>query len=176
MSEDAMAWYVVRSQPKRERLAASSLREALGIEVVCPIVKYQKVTRRGKVWWSEAMFPGYLFARFDRSQDGRAVQYAQGVLTLVQFGDYVPALSDSFMRSLKDELGDTEEVEIAHSVEAGESYEIAGGPLMGEMGEVVEVLPARERVRLLVEFIGGEREVELDIYSLLLPGRPDDAS
>ncbi|MGJ8672973.1 transcription termination/antitermination protein NusG [Rubritalea sp.] len=171
-----MVWYVVRSQPKRERLAAKSLRESLGLEVVCPLVRFQKVTRRGKVWWSEAMFPGYLFVKFDRALHGRAVKYAQGVLSVVHFGEVMPSLSEEFVGQLQDELGEAEEVVITHQVKAGESYELADGPLGGQMGEVIEVLPANERVRLLVNFIGSDREVEVDLLSLLLPGRPDDVS
>jgi len=62
---------------------------------------------------------------------------------------------------------------IAHEVEIGDQFELVEGPLRGQFGDVVEVLPGKERVRLLVEFIGGEREVEVDFMSLLLPGRPD---
>jgi len=156
MEGSRQEWYAVRCQPKRERLAAQTLRETLGIEVLCPQVKYQKVTRRGKVWWVEAMFPGYLFARFDRAESGRAVNYAQGVLSLVRFGNLVPSIPESFIIQLKEQIGESEEVVISHQVELGENYEIAVGPLAGEIGEVVEVLPAGERVRLLIDFIGGE--------------------
>lgn len=176
MNESDLAWYVVRSQPKRERLAARSLREGLRLEVVCPLVKFQKITRRGKVWWSEAMFPGYLFAKFDQNEHERAVKYAQGVLALVHFGDKMPSVSEGFMRQLSEQLIDTEEVVISHKLEVGGSYEIADGPLTGQAGEVLEVMPASERVRLLVEFIGGNREIEIDLLSLLLPGRPGETS
>lgn len=176
MSEGECHWYAVRSQPKRERVAAKSLREMMGLEVVCPIVKYKKVTRRGKVWWSEAMFPGYLFVRFNRELHERGVKYAQGVLTIVKFGEYMPAVPDFFMESLCESLGDEEEIVLSHEVEIGARFEIADGPLKGQTGDVVEVLPGNERVRLLIEFIGGEREVEVDLLSLLLPGRPDDSS
>lgn len=176
MEGEENLWYAVRSQPKRERVAARSLRETMGLEVVCPLVKYKKVTRRGKVWWSEAMFPGYLFAKFDRKQHERGVKYAQGVMTLVKFGDYMPAVPAEFVESLVAELGEGEEVVISHEVEVGDQFEIAEGPLKGQVGDVVEVLPGSERVRLLIEFIGGDREVEMDLMSLLLPGRPDDTA
>ncbi len=173
MSEQESHWYVVRAQPKRERIAARSLRETMGVEVVCPLVKFRKATRRGKVWWSEAMFPGYLFVKFDRKEQGRGVKYAQGVLTIVQFGESMPIVPPAFVEALSEQLGDQEEIVIAHAVEVGDQFELAEGPLSGQIGDVVEVLPGEERVRLLVEFIGGEQEVEVDLMSLLLPGRPD---
>lgn len=165
-------WYVVRSQTKRERLAAATLRDTLGIPVVAPLVKYRKVTRRGKVWWSEAMFPGYLFAKFVPEELGRAVKYAQGVLTIVKFGDSMPAVPESFMKALEEQLGNEEAVEIRHEVQVGEIYEVASGPLCDSIGEVLEILPGRERVRLLIEMLGQKQSVEMDLFSLLLPGRP----
>lgn len=172
-AEDDLKWYVVRTQPKRERVAAGSLRENLAIEVLCPLVRYRKATRRGKVWWSEAMFPGYIFARFNRAEHERAVRYAQGILTLVQFGEYMPSVSESFIKGMLDGLGEAEEMTLSHTVELGEQYEIASGPLQGQTGNVIEVLPGKERVRLLIEFIGGEHTIDVDLMSLLLPGRPD---
>ena len=56
------AWYCLRTQTKREHLAAASLWEIGGIEVLSPRLRYKKVTRRGKVWWVEPLFPGQLLA------------------------------------------------------------------------------------------------------------------
>ena len=173
MDEQDKHWYVVRAQPKRERIAARSLRETMGVEVVCPLVKFHKATRRGKVWWSEAMFPGYLFVKFNRKQHERGVRYAQGVLTIVKFGESMPVVPSMFIESLIEVLSEQEEIIIAHEVEIGDQFELVEGPLRGQIGDVVEVLPGKERVRLLVDFIGGERELEVDLMSLLLSGRPD---
>lgn len=172
-TESKMAWYVVRSQPKRERIAAANLRSQLGLEVLCPLVRYVKVTRRGKVWWSEAMFPGYLFARFDRMLHERAVRYAQGVMTVVQFGENMPEVPENFLHMIQEGLGGDEVVVLSRMVQPGDVLEVAHGPLAGQSGDVIEVLPGAERVKLLIEFLGGAREVVLDLYSLLLPERPD---
>jgi hypothetical protein len=34
-------WYCVKTQTKRERLAAEHLREVEGVEVLCPLLRYQ---------------------------------------------------------------------------------------------------------------------------------------
>jgi hypothetical protein len=39
-------------------------------------------------------------------------------------------------------------------------------------GLVCEVLPGRERVRVLLEFLGQLQPVEVDLFSLLMPRRP----
>ena len=170
---DCFEWYVVRTKPKRERLASQSIRSSLGLEVCCPQVRYRKSTRRGRVWWVEAMFPGYIFVRFNQGEHSRAVRAAQGVLAILQFGGVIPALDPSFVSRLQADVGSDEQLVIHHGVHAGDSVEVAQGAMSGESGVVVEVLPAVERVRLLVEFLGEEREVEFDIADLLLSGRPD---
>lgn len=168
-----LQWYVVRTQPKREKKAAEYLRREVELEVLAPQVRYAKATKRGKVMWVEAMFPGYIFVLFDRAEHERAVCYAPGVMTLVKFGNDVPTLDASIMESLKETLNNEETLTLSLKVEEGETYEVADGPLQGQEGTVIEVLPGGERVRMLLEVIGGERAVDVDIYSLLLPERPD---
>jgi transcriptional antiterminator RfaH len=173
MEENKEKWYVVRAQTKREHTSARYIRKELGLEVVAPQIRYTKVTRRGKVLWKEAMFPGYLFVKFDRDEDERAVCYAPGVLKLVRFGDYVPSIGEDFVLILRGIVGDEEVLDLQHGVELGQEYEVASGALKGTVGEVVKVLPGGQRALLLMEMIGGERVIEVDVFSLLLPSRPD---
>ncbi len=173
-----VAWYCLRTQTKREHLAAASLREIDGVDVVCPRLRYKKVTRRGKVWWIEPLFPGYLLARFDLAENERAVSYAKGVTRILRFGDRIPTVPNSFVEDLRRELsreqssGGREVITIGPAVSPGDEVEIAAGPLRGMMGHVIEVKPAEERVRIFVEFLGQEQPVDVDLFSLLLPRHP----
>ena len=45
-SASSTEWYCVRTQTKREHIAAGHLRELEGVEVFCPRLKYRKATRR----------------------------------------------------------------------------------------------------------------------------------
>ncbi len=173
ISDESKRWFVVRAQTKREHTSARYIRKELGLEVVAPQIRYTKVTRRGKVLWKEAMFPGYLFVKFDRNVDEKAVCYAPGVLKMVRFGDYVPELGEVFVMGLKDVVGDEEVLDLTHGVELGKEYEVASGALKGSKGEVTEILPGGQRAMLLMEMIGSERTIEVDVFSLLLPSRPD---
>ncbi|MGJ8696826.1 MAG: transcription termination/antitermination protein NusG [Verrucomicrobiaceae bacterium] len=170
------AWYVLRSQVKREGMAARNLAQLEGVEVFLPKLRYLKTTRRGKVWWVEPLFPGYLLAKFDRVESARAVTHAHGVSHLVGFGDQVPAVPEGFVESLRAEVAkyqrDEGEIVVGWKVEVGAEVEIADGPFKGMEGKVVEVRPAAERVSLLLDFLGEEHPVEVDLYSLILSG-PD---
>ena len=59
------AWYCLRSQPKHERIAGVQLRMLKGVTVFCPLIRFKKKTRRGLIWVTEAMFPGYSGQSFD---------------------------------------------------------------------------------------------------------------
>lgn len=171
-------WFCVRCQPKREHIAAGNLRELEQIEVFCPRLRYRKATRRGKIWWVEPMFPGYVLAKFKISEMERAVTFCHGVSGMVRFGSIVPSIPESFVESLKTEVlsregpESTEVITISPTIELGDEVTIAHGPLQGMQGTVVSVPSATERVKILLEFLGKPHAVEMDLFSLLLPRRP----
>ena len=170
------AWYCLRTQIKREHLAAASLRLLEDVEVLCPRLRYKKATRRGKIWWVEPLFPGYLLARFNLEERERAVSYAQGVTKILRFGERVPAIPDAFVNDLRTELAkqesEKEVITVAPTISPGDEVEVAEGPLQGMTGQVVDVRPAQERVKIFVDFLGQQQPVDIDLFALLLPRRP----
>lgn len=178
-SEDEEShWYCIKTQPKREHIAAEHLRELEGVEVFCPRLRYKKATRRGKIWWVEALFPGYIMGRFVLHDSERLVTYSQGVRGLVRFGKDVPPIPDAFVEILRSEMHardeeiDAETLTVAPRIDVGEEVEVASGPLGGFQGQVVSVLPGKDRVKVLLDFLGQPQVVEVDLFSLLLPRRP----
>jgi len=174
-------WYCVRTQTKREHIAAQTLRTLDGIEVFCPRIRYRKATRRGKVWWVEPMFPGYLLARFNLEDLERAVTFTQGVRGLVRFGSETPAIPIGFVEAIRretlansshDDSTDPECVTLTPELLQGDEIEVAHGPLQGMQGTIVQVLPAIERVKILLEFLGRPNVIEVDVFSLILPRKP----
>ena len=73
----AAAWFCVRSHPKHEHIAAAHLRERK-LEVYLPRIRFQRCTRRGLVWFTEALFPNYFFARLDLSNALSLFHHAHG--------------------------------------------------------------------------------------------------
>lgn len=174
---DAPQWFCVRTQTKREHIAANHLREIEGIEVFCPRLRYRKATRRGKVWWVEPLFPGYLLAKFNLSEMERAVTFCQGVRGLVRFGNEIPPVPESFVAALRNEIrnrpeGEEELLSVAPVIQVGDEVEIAHGPLQGMRGTIVSVAPAHERVKILLEFLGQAQAIDVDLFSILLPRKP----
>ena len=174
-------WYGVRTQTKREHIAAQHLRSLEEIEVFCPRIRYRKATRRGKVWWVEPMFPGYILARFPLDSMERAVTFTQGVRGLVRFGGEVPPIPGAFVESIRretiahsspDDQEDPECITLTPELLSGDEIEVAHGPLQGMQGTILQVLPAPERVKILLEFFGRPNIIEVDLFSLILPRKP----
>ncbi len=161
-----LKWYCLRSKPKHEHIAAAHLRLCDDVEVYCPRVKIQKSTRRGLVWFTEALFPNYLFARFEMERWQSQVRYAQGVSGIVRFGLDYPAVPGQVLQNLRSFMDDAELKTVSYVLAEGDAVEIVEGPFRGQTGVVKQLLPARERVKVLLEVIGGTNEVDLQLTSV----------
>ena len=63
-TQEPREWFCLRTQTKREHIAAAILSRMSALEVFCPRISQVKRTRTGKKRFVEAMFPGYIFAKF----------------------------------------------------------------------------------------------------------------
>lgn len=158
---DEIGWYCLRSRPKHEHIAAAHLRQMPEVEVFCPRLRFKKATRRGAVWFEEAMFPGYLFARFHFLQRYKEVTYANGISSILRFGGRFTAIGEEIIFGLR---GKTNEMHIAiieSEVKEGDKVTIVAGAMTGIEGVVTQYLSGRERVRVLLEFLGREIHAEV---------------
>jgi transcriptional antiterminator RfaH len=94
-------WFCLKTQPKHEHVAATGLRRQLNVSCFAPRLRYRKMTRRGAVWFVEAMFPGYLFAEFIYPEQHRRVEYSPGIQGTVQFGDYIATIDSETVAALQ---------------------------------------------------------------------------
>ena len=165
-------WFCVRTLPKHELVAATALRRQLSVDCCSPRLRYRKMTRRGTVWFVEAMFPGYLFAEFIYPELHRRVQYLPGVQGLVEFGDFVATIDASTIVALQQQAGIDETVTVDPDIKVGQLVRITEGPLRGLEAVVTRVLPAKERIKVLLELLGGPVEAEVGAPRVLPVGRP----
>ena len=125
------------------------------------------MTRRGPVWFVEAMFPGYLFAKFVYATQHRAVENSHGIRGIVHFGDYLAILSENIVAALQSGVGPEEVVTVDSSIKIGQLVQITEGPFQGLEGVVTYLLPAKERVRVLLEFLGRSLATEISTAKVL---------
>jgi transcriptional antiterminator RfaH len=109
---------------------------------------------------TEAMFPGYFFARFCLGEMLPQVRSAHGVSSIVRFGDWYPVIDDSIIEQLRDKTGGDAIAELVPEFAPGDSVRLTEGPLAGLEAVITQVLPGKERVRVLLEFLGRETVAE----------------
>jgi transcriptional antiterminator RfaH len=161
------AWYCLRAQPKHEHIAAAHLRLLKEVTVFCPRIRFKRATRQGLAWVTEAMFPGYLFARFELGEMHRQVGYAHGVTSIVRFGDRYPTIDEGALVQLQDHTGGAEVKEVDYRLSQGDEVKIAEGAFAGLEAVVTQVLSAKQRVKVLMDFLGRKMEAEVEHSSVL---------
>jgi len=161
------AWYCIRTQPKSEHIAAAHLRILEGVEAYCPRLRFRRMTQRGPVWFAEALFPGYIFARFTPIESQLEVAAARGVSTLLRFGGELASVPDGAIEELREHMGDEDCKTIDPELRAGDAVTVTDGVFRGLSTIITQLAPSCERVRVLVEFLGECREVELSREQVL---------
>ena len=162
-----LAWFCLRSQPKHEHIAAEHLRRHANLEVFLPRIRFRRASRRGPMWVTEALFPNYLFARIDWKLGLPQVHYARGVRGIIHFGDRWPTIPDETMEELRRTFGADQVYVMDTSLSPGDAVQIAGGIFHGLEAVITQLMPGRERVRLLLDFLGRQTTVEAQVSSII---------
>ena len=162
MHDSKPAWFCLRSQPKHEHIAAAHLRMH-AIEVFVPRIRFKRLTRYGQVWVTEALFPNYLFARFDWHGSLRQIYHSPGVSEVIHFGTHWPVIPNEVIDSLRSSLGNEDVHVIPEAVSPGDLVQIAGGSMHGLRAVVSRVMPGAKRVAVLMDFLGRQATIELEL-------------
>jgi len=163
-----MHWYVIRTKPHQERRAEFQLRQ-LSIETFLPLLRHKKKIRRQEKTVVEPLFPSYLFGRFDINDRYRAVNFARGVLNIVEFGSRPAEVSEGLIQAIKERLEDgyvTPKPECFHQ---GQIVQIKGGPLTGLDAVFIRELTGQHRVLVLLKILGLHAKLTMDIDMIALP-------
>jgi transcriptional antiterminator RfaH len=156
-----LAWFCLRSQPKHERIAAQHLRQYEDVEVFNPRLRFMRPTRVGPAQVTESLFPNYLFAKFDLKTSLAKVHYAPGVSRVVHFGDRWPTIPDPVIEDIRSAMGPGELRDVPFDLAPGDTVNVAGGVFHGLQAVISQVMPAQQRVIVLMDFLGRQATVVL---------------
>jgi transcriptional antiterminator RfaH len=162
-----LEWFCLRTQTKREHIAAAILAKIESVEVFCPRISQIKKTRTGKKRFVEAMFPGYIFAKFSLRDNYRRVIHTQGVSQLVQQGER-RALPEQLIEDLRASVPEGIIEAPDPSIAPGAQVKFSSGSLQGLNGKVLAQLSATNRIQVLLEFLGNEITVAVCADDILL--------
>jgi transcriptional antiterminator RfaH len=113
------------------------------------------------------MFPGYLFARFDYANCNRVVRQGPGISGFVQFGERLAMLPEPLIDEIRSQTAADEVVEINPDLEPGRTVQVARGPFLGLEAVITRLIPAKERVEILIEWMGRSLHAEARADDLL---------
>ena len=149
-----------------EMVASSTLLTLDGMEVFLPRTQRAK---KNIVQPIKPLFPGYFFARFDPVVHIRNVHYARGVAYIVTRKGVPVHVHPQVMIELRllSPDGIVEIPDQPHKI--GDNIKVISGLFKGDEGVVTQLIPARERVRVLFEILGRPTEVEIDEHEVDFP-------
>ena len=168
--EACVAWFCLRSHPQRDHVAARHLRQIEQVEVFNPRIRFPRATRNGPLWMTEGLFPNYLFARFDWKASLTRVHYAPAVSGVVHFGPRWPIVPDAVIEEIRALLGPEEIHMVSKEYQSGDRVQLAGGLFHGLEVVITHVMPGRQRVAVLMDFLGRQITVEIGMDSIIKHG------
>jgi transcriptional antiterminator RfaH len=164
-------WFCIRTHLKREHIAEAHLRKLPGVEVFNPQLRLLRSTRRGRKWFTESLFPNYIFARFDLEAMLEKIRYTPAVKVVLRFGDRVPEIPDPVIEELREGVAGLRSTVLTDGPVEGEEVEIAKGAFVGTKAMITQVLPGKQRARILVDVMGRSVPAELSLDCVLFNRR-----
>lgn len=149
-------FYVVQTQPQRERLAVNELRNQ-NFQTFFPVIRHLPRTSRGRLGDSRIspLFPKYVFVSLDLELDQwRSINGTRGVTRLICMDEDRPSAVSPFVMERLLAAGEIiEEREAGLPFNINDLVEFIEGPMKGIQGIVS--LCAVDRVSLLMDMLGG---------------------
>jgi transcriptional antiterminator RfaH len=157
------SWYVIHTKPKQEQRAYVNL-SAWGVESFSPVVKepvYNERTLK-TTYVKKALFPQYLFARFDASKLLHKIRFTRGVRNVVRFGGSPVPLDDEVIEYLKSRVDKDSKVKPLEELKPGDKVVIKHGPLKDLVGIFELNISARDRVSVLLEAVNYQGHILIE--------------
>jgi transcription antitermination factor NusG len=143
-------------RPRCEKKIAEYCR-VLGAECYLPLRSETKVYQRRKVTVDKPIFPGYVFASFDRQQRLSLLKTNQ-VVRFLETDDEGRLLHE--LEQIRKALGVDPSLGADAAIAEGQAVRITGGPFMGVEGWV-QAVRSHNKVCLNVDMIGQAIVVEV---------------
>lgn len=160
-------WFAIQLKPNSFRIAERSLLRQ-GFRVFCPKTK-KTVLKFGKPRVQIAsLFSGYLFVQIDETRPRwRAISNTYGISRIIADAQGVPSsLPSEFIEQLLLRCDEEGFILSPQKVVVGDQVRLVKGPL-SEFVARVERIDDCKRTWILLEILGGSREVEVKIEDLI---------
>lgn len=175
-AQDERQWYVIQTYAGYENRVKANLEQriaTMGMEnsifsVLIPIEERVFVKDGKSRKNSRKLYPSYVLVEMLLDeQSWYVVRHTPGVTGFVGAGSYPLPLSEKEMREIMGRIGKEQakpKVEI--NLKLGDTVKVKSGPLEGQVGPVVDIVPVKGTVKFVVSLFGRETVVETE-YLLL---------
>jgi len=167
-ADASLAWYCARTKPKHEHIAAANVRENLELEVFHPRLRIERATHRGVMRVVEPLFPCYIFVRCVLKEDLGDIRHTSGISSLVHFGHNIPAVPDSIIEELRECFEADDQMTVEDRISPADEVIFVQGAFAGMRAFVLRVMPAKKRVQVLLDVLGGPTPVEVERKAIVL--------
>lgn len=157
-------WFCIRTNRYKEKWVSQQLTEWCD-EVYLPLLRQYKKVRRQLKWVIDPLFPGYLFARFDREQALGKVRSTAGVGTVLSTSEEGPIVVGDAIINVLRERSSNGYIEIRPAaLSPGEELEVIHGPFEGLTALFEKNLKAGERIVILLDLLSSRVRVEVPCF------------
>ena len=167
-NDSSLAWYCARTKPKHEHIAAANLRQNLELEVFHPRLRIERATQRGVMRVVEPLFPCYIFIRCVLDENFNDIRHTSGISSLVHFGQRIPTVPDSIVEELRDCFEADDPMTVEDRISPADEVIFVAGAFTGMSAFVLRVMPAKKRVQVLLDVLGGPTPVEVERTAVVL--------
>lgn len=161
-------WYAVQTKRTKESFVEQRFREK-GLEVFLPWIRERRRVGTRFVWAAVPLFPGYVFLRLKLETEGRLVRYSPGVKDFVMFGDVVAEVGDGTIELLRERCPNGFARIEPRRYTPGEKVLIREGALSGLEGVFECEMKAKDRVAVLLEFLGRQTRIVVERHQIQRP-------
>jgi transcription antitermination factor NusG len=127
-----------------------------------PRITIKKINANPKV---EVLFPGYIFVNTSL-ENYSALKYTIGIKKIIKFGDNISCISSEEIEAIQMAVETSKIGPAVSQIKIGQDVFIAKGSLKGIIAKVCS-LPSKERVNVLLNFLGSRRKVTIPEKDLI---------
>ena len=158
-----MHWLLAYTKPRSESVAQHHLQRQ-GYQVLCPMMRAQKLRRRKWTWIEEPLFPRYLFVGAPDEKSWAPVRSTIGVTSLVRFGGQVAEVPPTLIEGLRDAA---EEPRAAQPLfNQGQKVRIVAADY-ATLEAVFDMAEGAERATVLIELLGRQSRVRVGVGEII---------
>ncbi len=154
-------WFAAMTQPQKELVALDNL-DCQDFHTFCPFERVVRRHARKSVALTVPVFRGYVFVCMDPARARwRAINGTQGIRSLVTSGDRPLPIRPGVIETLVASTDAEGILAFVDPLQPGMTVRLRAGPFAEQLG-VIERLDGRNRLVLLMNFLGGPVRAAVD--------------